>query len=220
MGYVKREHVEYLPSELWDVKYGLGVGRRTPLFVTTTSWSRYSWYVRLATGSGPAEGLVRCEISGDMDIATAVRIADQVTATLPRFASAPHKDPRAPENLYPIAGLSGAEAPRRPGAGVPGAAPGRGRGRLTWPSRRRQQRPAVTGAMPTTATGCTSSPPEDGSEDQGHDRDAIGDERRPVAPRSREAAHQDESDTRARHTDRQVASREDTANSDPPPPRP
>src|SRR5690606_41834761 len=51
------------------------------------------------------EGLVRCEISGDMDIATAVRIADQVTATLPRFASAPHKDPRAPENLYPIAGL-------------------------------------------------------------------------------------------------------------------
>ena len=105
VGYVKREHVEYLPSELWDVKYGLGVGRRTPLFVTTTSWSRYSWYVRLATRSGPAEGLVRCEISGDMDIATAVRIADQVTATLPRFASAPHKDPRAPENLYPIAGL-------------------------------------------------------------------------------------------------------------------
>lgn len=105
VGYVKREHVEYLPSELWDVKYGLGVGRRTPLFVTTTSWSRYSWYVRLATGSGPAEGLVRCEISGDMDIATAVRIADQVTATLLRFASAPHKDPRAPENLYPIAGL-------------------------------------------------------------------------------------------------------------------
>lgn len=105
VGYVKREHVEYLPSELWDVKYGLGVGRRTPLFLTTTSWSRYSWYVRLATGAGPAEGLVRCEVSGDMDITAAVRLADQVTATLPRFASAPHKDPRAPENLYPIAGL-------------------------------------------------------------------------------------------------------------------
>lgn len=105
VGYVKREHVEYLPSELWDVKYGLGVGRRTPIFVTTTSWSRYSWYIRLATGAGPAEGLVRCEVSGDMDVAAAVRLADQVTATLPRFASAPHKDPRAPENLYPIAGL-------------------------------------------------------------------------------------------------------------------
>ena len=28
-----------------------------------------------------------------------------MTATLPRFASAPHKDPRAPQNLYPISGL-------------------------------------------------------------------------------------------------------------------
>lgn len=105
VGYVKREHVEYLPAELWDIKYGLAVGRRTPLFLTTTSWSRYSWYVRLASGSGPSEGLVRCEVQADRDVAGAVRLADRVTATLPRFASAPHKDPRAPENLYPIAGL-------------------------------------------------------------------------------------------------------------------
>jgi hypothetical protein len=28
-----------------------------------------------------------------------------VTATLPRYASARHKDPRAPQNLYPIGGL-------------------------------------------------------------------------------------------------------------------
>lgn len=105
VGYVKREHVEYLPPELWDVKYGLAVGRRTPLFLTTTSWSRYSWYLRLANGAGLAEGLVRCEVVADMDLTAAIRIAEQVTATLPRFASAPHKDPRAPENLYPIAGL-------------------------------------------------------------------------------------------------------------------
>lgn len=105
VGYVKREHVEYLPAELWDLKYGLGVGRRTPLFLTTTSWSRYSWYVRLAPGEGPSEGLVRCEVQADRDVAAAVRLADRVTATLPRFASAPHKDSRAPENLYPIAGL-------------------------------------------------------------------------------------------------------------------
>ena len=105
VGYVKREHVEYLPAELWDVKYGLAVGRRTPLFLTTGAWSRYSWYVRLARGQGPAEGLVRCEVTADVDIAGAVRLADQVTATLPRFASRPHKDPRAPENLYPIGGL-------------------------------------------------------------------------------------------------------------------
>lgn len=105
VGYVKREHVEYLPAEVWDVKYGLATGRRTPLFLTTTAWSRFSWYVRLARGEGVAEGLVRCEVTADMDLASAVRLADQVTATLPRFASASHKDPRAPENLYPIAGL-------------------------------------------------------------------------------------------------------------------
>jgi hypothetical protein len=28
-----------------------------------------------------------------------------VAATLPRFASQPHNDPRAPQNLHPIAGL-------------------------------------------------------------------------------------------------------------------
>ncbi|MCO6502790.1 MAG: hypothetical protein J5I28_06890, partial [Acidimicrobiales bacterium] len=37
--------------------------------------------------------------------ADAVRAAGRITATLPRFASALHKDPRAPQNLYPIGGL-------------------------------------------------------------------------------------------------------------------
>lgn len=105
VGYIKREHVEYLPSAVWDVKYGLAVARRTPLFLTSSVWSRYSWYLRLARGSSGAEGLVRCEVAADMDLAAAVRLADRVSATLPRFASAAHKDPRAPENLYPIAGL-------------------------------------------------------------------------------------------------------------------
>ncbi|MGZ6885814.1 MAG: hypothetical protein ACXVJA_06350, partial [Acidimicrobiia bacterium] len=30
---------------------------------------------------------------------------ETVTATLPRYASEPHKDPRAPQNLYPVGGL-------------------------------------------------------------------------------------------------------------------
>jgi hypothetical protein len=105
VGYVKREHVEYLPATVWDVKYGLAVGRRTPLFLVTSASSRYSWYLRLARTTGAAEGLVRCEIGADVDVAAAVACADRISATLPRFASAPHKDPRAPENLYPIAGL-------------------------------------------------------------------------------------------------------------------
>jgi hypothetical protein len=48
---------------------------------------------------------VRCEASGDLSPAEAVARADLVAATLPRFASQPHNDPRAPQNLHPIAGL-------------------------------------------------------------------------------------------------------------------
>jgi hypothetical protein len=38
-------------------------------------------------------------------VAEAAERADAVTALLPRYASEPHKDGRAPQNLYPIAGL-------------------------------------------------------------------------------------------------------------------
>jgi len=50
-------------------------------------------------------GIVRCEIDGDIAIEEARSLADAVTSVLPRFASQPHKDARAPQNLYPIAGL-------------------------------------------------------------------------------------------------------------------
>jgi hypothetical protein len=34
-----------------------------------------------------------------------VGLADLTATVLPRFASKPHKDPRAPQNLVPIGGL-------------------------------------------------------------------------------------------------------------------
>ena len=105
VGYIKTQKVQYLPMELRQVLTSLPAGYRTPLFLTTTSWSRYSWYLRLANHAGPAGGLVRCEIDADMTVAKAVRIATRVSATLPVFASSSHKDPRAPQNLYPIGGL-------------------------------------------------------------------------------------------------------------------
>ena len=105
IGYIKTQKVQYLPMELRQVLTSLPAGYRTPLFITTTSWSRYSWYLRLANHAGPAGGLVRCEIDADMEVGDAARIANKVSATLPRFASARHKDPRAPQNLYPIGGL-------------------------------------------------------------------------------------------------------------------
>jgi hypothetical protein len=105
VGYIKTQKVQYLPLELRQVLTTLPAGYRTPLFLTTTSWSRFSWYLRLANHAGPAGGLVRCEIDADISAADAARIAARVSATLPRYASARHKDPRAPQNLYPIGGL-------------------------------------------------------------------------------------------------------------------
>lgn len=105
VGYIKRQHTHYLPVEVRHVLLDLPVARRTPIFLIGGSSNRYSWYVRLAAGNGPSGGLVRCEIAADAPIDEAIRLADTVTSTLPRFASEPHKDPRAPQNLYPIAGL-------------------------------------------------------------------------------------------------------------------
>ena len=105
VGYVKTQHVHYLPPDLRHVMMGLPVGRRTPMFLVTGMRSFFSWYLRLAVAPGPMGGIVRCEVSADRNAAEAGRLADRVTATLPRFASHEHKDPRAPQNLYPIGGL-------------------------------------------------------------------------------------------------------------------
>ena len=108
VGYIKSHRVSYLPEALQSIVGRLAAGQRTPLFLMTTSWSRYSWYLRLP---GPAShawwGIVRCEVSDALAAADARRAADRATALLPRFASSPHKDARAPQNLHPIAGLEG-----------------------------------------------------------------------------------------------------------------
>lgn len=106
VGYVKTHHVAYLTPAAHAVVAALAAGERSPLFVTQTSWSRYSWYLRLPGGSGhPWAGVVRCEASADLAVAQVRALADLTCVTLPRFASAPHKDARAPQNLYPIAAL-------------------------------------------------------------------------------------------------------------------
>jgi hypothetical protein len=48
---------------------------------------------------------VRLECSPDLTPDQAIELAEISCATLPRFASSAYKDPRAPQNLVPIAGL-------------------------------------------------------------------------------------------------------------------
>jgi hypothetical protein len=106
VGYVKTHHVTYLPPELNAFVGRLGPGERTPLFTVGTDWSRISWYFRLAAVNGsPWSGVVRGECTANLAVAEAAALADLVTGALPPFASAPHKDSRAPQNLYPIGGL-------------------------------------------------------------------------------------------------------------------
>ena len=48
---------------------------------------------------------MRCECSAELSVAAAVELAARVGATVPRYASQPHKESRAPQNLYPVGGL-------------------------------------------------------------------------------------------------------------------
>ena len=113
------------PEPASDPRAGCGAGDRTPLFLTTTSWSRFSWYLKLPLkDAGPMDGIVRAEVNADQDVASARRIADLTAATMCRYASAAHKDPRAPQNLYPVGQLERktSSPPRRPRTAVSVAA--------------------------------------------------------------------------------------------------
>jgi hypothetical protein len=48
---------------------------------------------------------VRLETPAGRGLAEAIRLADLSAREIPRFASSPARDPRAPQNLYPIGGL-------------------------------------------------------------------------------------------------------------------
>lgn len=108
VGYIKTHRVQYLATfpDATRTIAALNAGERTPVFRFRTSWTRHSWYLRLP---GPRlhtwAGVVRVESSPDATMAETQRLADATAALLPRFASVPHKDPRAPQNLFPIAGL-------------------------------------------------------------------------------------------------------------------
>ncbi|MGW4499938.1 hypothetical protein ACWENR_15170 [Micromonospora sp. NPDC004336] len=106
LGYIKTQHSQYLDARLTAVVTGLAAGERSPVFKLGTAWGGWSWYLRLPVALGaPWAGIVRMECSAELTVDEAVELADLSLVTLPRFASTPYKDPRAPQNLIPIAGL-------------------------------------------------------------------------------------------------------------------
>ena len=107
-GYIKTHHKMYLPREVQEVLGNLDEGQRTPLFFLSggPGGARWSWYLRLpGPRVHPMSGIVRLELPGTGTVVDAVARAELVSACLPRFASEPHKEARAPQNLYPISGI-------------------------------------------------------------------------------------------------------------------
>jgi len=105
-GYVKTHHVRYLDPGHDEVVAALEAGQRTPVFAIGGPFPRWSWYLRLPYAVGhPWAGIVRLEAPVSLEVTDAVLLANQLALTLPRFASRPHEDARAPQNLHPIAAL-------------------------------------------------------------------------------------------------------------------
>lgn len=106
LGYIKTQQKQYLPERLIPVVTSLKAGQRTPVFRIAGVYERLTWYLRLPGVKGaPWAGIVRVECSAELPEHEAIRLADLSAVTIPRYASVPYKDPRAPQNLVPIAGL-------------------------------------------------------------------------------------------------------------------
>jgi len=108
VGFVKRLLRNYLDPSAHALLPRLDVGERTPLFRIAGREPRYSWYVRIARGR-PIEsaltGVARLEAPARRGLAEARALADLSAREMRRFASDAARDPRAPQNLFPIGGL-------------------------------------------------------------------------------------------------------------------
>ncbi|MFV0523703.1 MAG: DNA double-strand break repair nuclease NurA [Acidimicrobiales bacterium] len=109
VGYIKTQHVQYLEGRPLGVIGRLAEGQRSPLFRIGGRFPRWSWYLRLpGPVAHPLAGVVRLElpaVGALTEVAGAVARADRISGGLPRVASRPHTESRAPQNLVPIAAL-------------------------------------------------------------------------------------------------------------------
>jgi hypothetical protein len=106
LGFIKSHQIAYLEPRLHGLVASLAPDERTPVFLIGGSWDRFSWYLRLpGPPSHPWSGIARLECAANVTAADVIALAHLSQAVLPRFASEEFKDPRAPQNLYPVGAL-------------------------------------------------------------------------------------------------------------------
>ena len=106
LGVIKSHQTAYLEPRLHAMVSRLAAAERTPVFLVDTSWDRFTWYLRLpGDPSHPWSGIIRVECAANIPATQAIALASLSQAVLPRYASVEYKDPRAPQNLYPVAAL-------------------------------------------------------------------------------------------------------------------
>lgn len=114
VGYVKTMHKNYLSEKYAALLWELKPGERTPIFlIKEQNRPHWSWYLKSGSsqtnsqslGYHDLHGIVRLELSNEIHLDIAQKIADQTTYLIPEYASHPYKDPRAPQNLTPVGAL-------------------------------------------------------------------------------------------------------------------
>ena len=106
IGYVKTHHRRMLAAGPWTRVPELGVRERSGLFAMADAL--FGAYLRVGDSepwAGPWAGIARIETPAGVGLDAAAEAADRAAGWLPDFASALHRDARAPVNLTPIAGL-------------------------------------------------------------------------------------------------------------------
>ncbi len=117
VGYVKTLHDFRLPPLEQRTLFALQKGQRSPVFLIGGRLERFSWYLRLDNPIDWHQGLsgvVRLEVYAERGQEWAVAVADWTCLNLPKFAAKSFRDPRAPQQLMPVAFLE-SELGRRMG---------------------------------------------------------------------------------------------------------
>jgi hypothetical protein len=121
IGYVKTLHDLRLPPFEQRTLFQLQRGQRSPVFEIGGFIPRFSWYLRLDTPVQWHQGLsgvVRLEVYSERGQDWAFAVADWTCQNLPRFAAKGFRDPRAPQQLMPVAFLESELGRRMGDAGI------------------------------------------------------------------------------------------------------